>query len=146
MTMSKETAMAKRSGARTLGIAFQILSAATLVGPFIRALNVAHLGTTIGVRSSQDPVVWGIVASGVFAALVLAGIGYALGMLCAIYDRQEPRAPLPREVQPVGPRRTFPSAPPPMENPSPGPSIKETSTWEFLTRERHLGKRRPRQD
>jgi len=80
----------KRAGARAFGVIFQLLALAIIVGTCVAADVVAHTGTSVGINGSRDPIVWAIIASGLFAACVLAGFGYVLGMLCAIYDRQNP--------------------------------------------------------
>ncbi len=78
----------KRAGARAFGIIFQLLSLAVILGTIVTANVVARSGASVGTNGNHDPIVWTIVASGLFAACVLAGFGYVLGMLCAIYDRQ----------------------------------------------------------
>lgn len=78
----------KRAGARAFGIIFQCLALVTILGTLIAVANVAHKGQSVGITNNHDADIWIISASGLFAACVLAGIGYVLGMLCAIYDRQ----------------------------------------------------------
>jgi hypothetical protein len=130
----------KRAGAHAFGIIFQLLSLAVIVGTCVAADVVAHLGSSVGIKNSHDPIVWTILASGLFAACVLAGFGYILGMLCAIYDRQIPGMTIKPTITIARRQYTPPHPSPKIENPSPGPLIKETATWEFLTRQRHLKK------
>ena len=68
---------------------FQYLSIVAILGTIIAAEFVAHLGNSLGTNINHDRTLWSIAAGGLFAACVLAGFGYVLGMLCAIYDRQE---------------------------------------------------------
>lgn len=140
VTMSAQTMESKRAGARAFGIIFQFVSFVVILGSCIAADIIAHLGTSVGINSSHDPIVWTIIAAGLFAASVLAGFGYVLGMLCAIYDRQIPDTTIEPSVTNASRQNTFPQPPPKILNSSPGPSIKETATWEFLTRERHFKK------
>jgi hypothetical protein len=140
VTMSAQTMASKRAGARVFGIIFQLVSLLVILGSCVAADIVAHLGTSVGVNSSHDPIVWTIIAAGLFAASVLAGFGYVLGMLCAIYDRQISGAAIEPSITNATRQNTFPQPPPKIVNSSPGPSIKETATWEFLTRERHFRK------
>jgi len=138
--MSSQTMEVKRAGARVFGIIFQLLALLVIVGTFVTADKVAHSGSNVGVDVAHDPFVWAVVASGLFAACVLAGFSYVLGMLCAIYDRQmQGAAPI---LAPTDSEPRYPpiQAPPKIENPPAGPSIKETATWQFLTRERHVRK------
>ena len=90
MVMSERTSDAKRDGARIFGVIFHFLAALSLAGTLIATLKVAQLGSTIGIGGAKDPLAWIVFVSGLFATCVLAGFGFALGALCAIYDRQEP--------------------------------------------------------
>jgi hypothetical protein len=141
--MNHQTMESKRAGARAFGLIFQALAFLVVLGTCIAADIVAHLGATVGVNSNQDPFVWTILAAGLFAACVLAGFGYVLGMLCAIYDRQNPETPLKapsNDRSALSPRPPKVESPPPTPPPPPPPPLKETATWEFLTRPRHVRK------
>ena len=87
--MSDISRRSLRNEARFFAVIFQVLAFLTLAGTLIAAFKINNVGTQVGVNGSHDPVVWIIVAVGLFASCVLTGLGYALGMLCAIFDRQE---------------------------------------------------------
>lgn len=167
MVMSDVSSNSLRAGARFLGVLFQFLAFFTILGTAIAAIVTAHLGKEVGFNGSHDPLVWLILASGVFAASVLAGFGYVLGMLCAIFDRQEWTRPA-RElhVRPGVPSRASTTEPPPrttppiqpspdrptpanqvVPSPSPtpagpnSPSRRDAKSKNWLTRERHFKKR-----
>jgi len=172
MAMSELTSDAKRGGARVFGIIFQFLAVAALVGTLAAMAYVAHLGTDIGIDGTKDPLTWIVLASGLFVTCVLAGLGYILGILCAIYDRQEP-AERVLDVVPRTMPRTQPSKPPPyrpspitliedeivaptppVQRPVSPPPLREPKAptsredeksvlWECLTRERHIGQTEP---
>lgn len=141
--MNHQTIESKRAGARALGLIFQALAFVVVLGTFIVVDVVAHWGVTVGINSNRDPLVWTVVAAGLFAACVLAGFGYVLGMLCVIYDRQSPEASLRPSLAPTSNRRAITQPPPRVKRLPPPPSLKETATWEFLTRPRHF--RKPKQ-
>jgi hypothetical protein len=61
----------------------------TLFGTFFATWEVNRVGATLGVSSNNDPATWFVFAGGIVVAILFAAVGYALGMLCAIYDRQE---------------------------------------------------------
>ena len=171
MMMSEQTREAKRGGARVFGAIFQILAVISLVGTVAAVAVVAHLGTEIGIDGTTDPATWIILASGLFMTCVLAGLGYILGILCAIYDRQEPAEPVVHAVPKTMPRSyapkpapyrpnpitlateeepapappvEIPVSPPPREPQPPTPPAAEKSAlWEWLTRERHLRQPEP---
>jgi len=143
VAMSQMTMESKRAGARAFGIILQLLAAVSVLGACIVANAVARSDSSTGVSAGHDRVVWIILAAGLFASCVLAGLGYILGLLCAIYDRQTPGA----RVEPPGNRgreeRPRP-LPPIVETTAPATPLKESAAWEFLTRERHV--RRPKKD
>lgn len=87
--MSERTTDSKREGARIFGGIFQLLAVASIASTVVAMGNVAHLGDAFGVNPTNDPLTWVVLASGIFITSVFIGMGYALGMLCAIYDRQE---------------------------------------------------------
>jgi hypothetical protein len=165
--MSEATQEAKRAGARIFGVLFQIMAVLTLFCTFYAAFIVTNLGSQFGIAGSKDPATWIILASGLFASCVLAGIGYTLGILCAIYDRQalvetlgtsvRESAPSPRSkwgassndrpvtmttksikaTEPVSSRAASPSTE--RDNKAPGPKVsRKNPLWEWLTRERHF--------
>jgi hypothetical protein len=165
MPMSDTSSGALRSGARVFGVIFQFLAFLILAGTLVGSIIVARLGQQIGFNRSNDPLVWIILASGLFATCVLAGFGYVLGMLCAIYDRQEWTRPIRPSTPRVGPLQTPSSGPTPTSPassqapqatplsdrpvesppkgsvlPSGGPSLYDNATWKWLTQERHLRK------
>ena len=167
MTMGELTRESKRAGARLFGVVFQILSVVAILGTAYATAQVANIGTQIGIGTSHDQAVWFVLVGGLFISFVLMGFGYTLGILCAIYDRQEPdvqqeddgptstyRSPRPPSKPPeVGPW-VVPSAspkpktqtPPAPEmlttEPPPDPTKESSLLWQQLTRERHFfGKR-----
>jgi hypothetical protein len=167
MSMSEITREAKRGGARVFGIVFQFLAVIALFATVVVAFKVANLGTQIGIDGTKDPLVWIVLVSGAFVTCVLAGFGYTLGILCAIYDRQEPddsgpdldarptyALPKPPSKPPEAGPWAVPSAPPkpkiqtppPPKTRTPDPqpeATKESSAlWQQLTRERHLFRKR----
>ena len=130
--MSNQAMESKRFGARIIGVIFQFLAVVTLGVTIIVMIDVSDAGSSIGI----------IGASGLFVTLVFAGFGHALGMLCAIYDRQDSIIPTTEVVGTAMRRSTFPTPPPPVESRSSSPSIKDTRMWNFMTRERHFRKHR----
>jgi hypothetical protein len=173
MVMSERTSNDKRAGARGFGVIFQLLAVASLVGTLVAMAYVANLGTQIGINGTKDPLTWIVLASGLFVTCVLTGIGYILGILCAIYDRQEPAKPVVDVVPRTITRSYSPEPawyrPSPMtlateEKPAPTPPVNrvasplpqppakpsapqingKSSSWEWLTRERHF--RQPESD
>lgn len=73
-----------------MGLIFQALAIATAALTLVGVNEVARAGDEIGINGAHDPLTWFVGIAGVFAALVFTGIGHTLGMLCAVYDRQEP--------------------------------------------------------
>jgi hypothetical protein len=61
-----------------------------LIGTFYATWAVGRVGTSLGVANTHNPVAWYVFAGGVLFTVLLAGVGYGLATLCAIYDR--PRA------------------------------------------------------
>ena len=171
MAMSEDTGDAKRAGARILGVIFQLLAVAAMVGTMAATAYVANLGTQIGIDGTKDPVTWIVLASGLFMTCVLAGLGYILGILCAIYDRQEAAKPVLNVVPRTMPRsyapKPAPYRPNPItlateEKPAPAPPVQrpvspplrepqhpttpaaeKSVLWEWLTRERHFKQPEP---
>ena len=115
MAMNEMSSNSLRAGARFFGVLFQVLAFLALAGTLVTSIIVARLGQRAGFNGSHDPLVWIILASGLFATFVLAGFGYALGMLCAIFDRQEWTRPA-RQLPPRG------SAPAQLPTPSSTPT------------------------
>src|ERR1039458_9429567 len=111
MAMSELTSDAKRGGARFFGIIFQFLAVGALFGTLAITAYVTHLGTEIGINGTRDPLTWIVLVSGLFVTCVLAGLGYILGILCAIYDRQEPAKPVVDVVSRTVPRSYSPEHP-----------------------------------
>ena len=150
-----------RSNARVVGVLLQCLAVVTLVGTLIVAITVAQKGQQyFDVPAAHDPVPWIVLASGVSASLIFAGLGYALAMLCAIYDRQEIAVPAQVVLNSVGPR-TRPSTEwrtpreaavrdatgplPPKSDVAPAiatsaPNPARSGLWAALTKERHVRK------
>lgn len=96
MALSPSNMERIRGNARAIGLLFQALAILTFAATIYGSVETAHLGTTIGVNAAHDPVAWFVFAGGSFVALMFTGIGHVLGLLCAIYDRQdriEERAP-----------------------------------------------------
>lgn len=165
LEMSPEVQWSKRAGARFFGVLFQFLAVIVLIATVIVAAEVAHLSTQVGVSGSRDPIAWAVLAAGVFASCVLAGLGYALGILCAIYDRQEldwagediRTSPATTRAGGAAARltpqgaRAVTSPTPASQTPAPDlhssrpdvgeeelPDRERGALWEWLTRERHL--------
>jgi hypothetical protein len=170
MTMSSENREALRASSRTLGLFFQLLSVLTILATVYSTLKVVAVGSQWGIGAVHDPISWLIFLGGSFAALMLTGIGHVLGMLCAIFDRQQMvqqhvdvRPPLStssaREWRPQsGARPTVweiaaeegvkdvtvkPERVPTVSKLS-GDEFRSSSTglWGWLTRERHFSSRK----
>jgi len=92
MAMSQAVSESKRAGARTFGVLFQVLAVISFIATLYVTLNIVNLGWQFGVGGPTDLVAWAAFATGLFVSSVLAGIGYTLGVLCAIYDRQESKS------------------------------------------------------
>jgi hypothetical protein len=169
MVMSEQTTDGKRDGARTLGVIFQLLAVASIIATLYAMAKVADLGTALGINNTKDPLLWIVLAIGIFMTCMFIGMGYALGMLCAIYDRQQPAQrmvtaipaintpkPPPYRPNPIGPATSGSTSPPSpaIGGRSPSPQrpvqpqaldVTEKSTLaEWLTRERHF--RKPKSD
>jgi hypothetical protein len=160
--MNNNARAAIRLNARTVGVTLQALSAFTFLGTIYATMKVANLGSELGLSGSNDPAPWIVLVTGVFVAMLLAGVGYSLAMLCAIYDRQTPSIPEPDvRSRPTNGSPNSPTAtgaweklarnesaephiqqPPTVEFATEEPTVKppkETSAlWRQLTRERHL--------
>lgn len=87
--MNARTNEGTRANARFYGITFHCLAILTICATLFAAAKVAKAGSDLGVQPSNDPAPWVILVVGILAALLLTGFGSALGILCAIYDRQE---------------------------------------------------------
>lgn len=125
--MNDDTRLTIRDNTRAIGVLLQGLSVLTLFGTFFAAFKVASFGSQLGVSASHDPATWIIVVVGLIASLLLAGLGYALAISCAIYDQNEvhlartlgalrPMAESARNrvtSSPVAPPNPRTSAPPP---------------------------------
>jgi len=72
-----------------LGLIFQALAIASVVLTLVAANVVARAGDQIGINGAHDPLTWFVLGAGVFVALMFTGVGHILGMMCAVYDRQE---------------------------------------------------------
>ena len=165
MVMSEQTGDSKRDGARIFGSIFQFLAFVSIFFTLYAMARIANLGNAFGINPANDPLIWFVLASGIFVTCVFIGMGYALGVLCAIYDRQEeteglgvggsaPGHPKPSPFRPSPPIPTtnFAPRPPPSASvdvhPSPRmpeqeniPKVHEKSALaEWLTRERHFRK------
>ncbi len=81
-----------RSSARVVGIIFQTLAIATVALTLVGVNEVSHAGDQIGINGARDPFTWFVLIAGIFVALMFTGVGHILGMLCAVYDRQEPQS------------------------------------------------------
>ena len=124
MSMSARVQQEKRAGARFFGVVFQFLAVLTLIGTFIAAVVVDRVGLEFGIQGSNNFAMWMVIASGLFVTSVLAGFGYTLGLLCAIYDRQETVTP-DRETLPESWLTISPIKPPPFK---PGTLTRNTET------------------
>jgi hypothetical protein len=145
-------------------VLLQCLSVVTLGGTFIVVIDIARQGQQLfGVTAPHDPVPWIILAAGVIASLIFAGLGYSLAMLCALYDRQVSLksalgalGSLTPKPQPSTERRAAPAlddapsnvAPPTIPNviaapattPLSKPAAPQGGLWKALTKERHFRK------
>lgn len=109
MVVSDRSCASLRAGARFFGVLFQVLAFLTLAGTLVATFEIAKLNLRIGIIGSQDLLAWIVFTGGLFASCVLAGFGYALGMLCAIFDRQEwtwPKRQLTSTAHPPTPLST----------------------------------------
>jgi hypothetical protein len=172
MTMSERTGDAKRDGARVFGVIFQVLASLSLVGTLIATVKVVNLGADAGIDKTHDPFAWIVLVSGLFVTCVLTGIGYILGVLCAIYDRQDtlgslsgtgpsqvptPHVPesgrsIPNPIVTVGGDKHGPSSyvadssattHQPTTHPLGVVAVGKGALWESLTRDRHFKRSRP---
>ena len=168
MAMSEATRDNKRAGARILGVIFQVLALITFLGTALATVAVVKLGLFFGITGSNNVPAWITFGIGLFVSCVLAGLGYTLGILCAIYDRQEPPSSaggnhkqgtpirIPNQPSPYRPSHTIvhseeaPAPPrPAVKSVSPSPQedpkspesddSQKSPLWEWLTRERHFG-------
>jgi hypothetical protein len=127
------------------------------------AIYIAKEGNQyFGVTAAHDPIPWIVLAAGVAVSLIFAGLGYSLGMLCALYDRQTTAAQLTHSVlgslgsisRPSTEWRA-PAAREPALREAPAPSLPKADAalviapvrprsglWAALTKERHLWKQR----
>jgi hypothetical protein len=87
--MNERTSEGIRANSRVVGVAFQVLAILSFCGTIVVTAKVANFGSEIGVQPSNDPAPWLVFIAGAFASLLLTGVGSTLGILCAIYDRQE---------------------------------------------------------
>jgi hypothetical protein len=86
-----------RSTAFFLSIVLRTLSLLILIGTAIASYEVARTGDTLlGVPAANDPGTWVVAFTGATLSAMLYGIGSALALLCAIYDRQ--RSPGGEEI------------------------------------------------
>ena len=162
MVMSEQTGDAKRDGARIFGVIFQFLAFVSIVATLFAMARIASLGNAFGVDPTNDPLIWFVLASGIFVTCVFMGIGYTLGILCAIYDRQESKQvvatkvpaayapkPPPQRPNPIVPVRNVDRDSPPVTDgvshapalpvQSQAPDVAQKSALaEWLTRERHF--------
>ena len=166
MAMGQQTADAKRAGARFFGITFQVLAVVALAAAIYWSFRADQAATQFGFGPSSSGFMAAVIlVSGAFVACLFAGFGYTLGLLCAIYDRQDQSVNVAGSVTPP-PRSDAPTrAPQPSKSPAPEvdePRMTTTSDWspaptpkfaptsppqssqqggrlrEWLTRERHL--------
>jgi hypothetical protein len=113
MVMSELTNDSKRDGARIFGVIFQFLAFVSIAVTLYAMARIANLGNAFGVNPSNDPLIWFVLASGIFVTCVFMGMGYTLGILCAVYDRQESsRQVVTQEPATYGPK------PPPLHRPA----------------------------
>ena len=78
-----------RKNSRRLGITFQVLSVLTIIWTIYWTIKVYNLGSQFGISTFSNTFSGSFFLFGMFSGLMLTGFGHALGMLCAIYDRQE---------------------------------------------------------
>lgn len=102
--MSSETRHTIRENARIVGALLQGLAVVTFIASFVATYQLAHAGEILGVAPSHDPLPWIVFGVGIIAALLIAGLGYSLAMLCAIYDET-----LANAAQAAGYPRQLPS-------------------------------------
>jgi hypothetical protein len=166
VALSQRNSEELRGNVRFLGLLFQILAVLSLVATAFTALKVSQVETQVGFRTTSNPAILFIVLGGIMAALIFTAIGHGLGILCAIYDRQEwaTREP-PFKSPPHRLTTTPPSGPTTLAAITPTITqlaekstsemntqsqtqtlLNETRTapdglWEWLTRERHFPSR-----
>jgi hypothetical protein len=123
-----------RANSRRLGLIFETLSVLTVIGTVYWTIRIYSTGTQLGIGTLTNRVSWSFFFAGMFSALVLGGFGHVLGLLCAIYDRQDlqPRQSQVRPVQPPTPSRDWReqsmSRPPVWESPAPKKSGEFSAT------------------
>lgn len=168
MAMSEATRVNKRAGARILGVIFQVLALLSLIGTILATAAVIKLGIFFNIAGSNNVPAWITFLIGLFVTCVLGGLGYTLGILCAIYDRQEslssdgvnrgegtpirfpnessPSRPshivVNSEVAPVSSRPSIEPIPQPRQADSGSSESADSEKgpiWEWLIRERHFG-------
>lgn len=167
--MDVERSRRIRSSAYFFSVVLYALALLTLFGTIIAVREVSNAGSDfLGVSAARDPGTWAVGAIGVTVSAIEAGIGFGLGLLSAIYDRQQPPAasrtlspPSERDVSPMTVSATdvttyrSPPAPTPAVTPSPTlpprtstttmrpkKSYPEGTLMDHLTRERHVFPRR----
>lgn len=169
MAMSSRNGEALRANARPLGLIFQTLSVLTIAATLYGTFRVSALGSQVGIGAVHDPISWFIFLGGMFAGLMLAGVGHVLGMLCAIFNRQDhsPMKPgvrppmsapslgdqgqqsgarpsvwdrvVDKEVEEAVVRRA--TVPPRRQSPTNASQNSTDGLWGWLTRERHFTSR-----
>ena len=87
--MDEKTWASQRSGARFFSITFQILALVTLFGTMYLTIEIANLGWKFGLSTQSNVPAWIVFGGGLLISASLSAIGYGLGILCAIYDRQK---------------------------------------------------------
>lgn len=111
MPMNPEAMEGTRETARLFSIIFYFLALLTFGGTLWGTAEVAKLGTQIGIGGAQDPVTWFVLVGGTVAAIVFAGFGCTLGILCSIFDRQGLPPPAARSNRDASVRQRIVDAP-----------------------------------
>lgn len=174
MVISSRNGEALRENSRSLGLVFQVLSVLSIAATLYATVRIHSVGSQYQIGSIAYPIAWFVFLGGLFTSLVLAGFGHVLGMLCALYDRQEllpkrlsnlvqqPTATSQEWRQRSSDRPTVwekvvekdvdevivrPATAPPVESLSPGTSSKKTGgLWEWLSRDRHFTSKKTRRN
>lgn len=87
--MDDRTNLHIRRTSEFVGFLFKFLSFLSIVATVIATIFVARLGNSLDLQTRFNPLAWVVLASGLFATLVLFAFGTLLHMTCVIYDRQD---------------------------------------------------------
>jgi hypothetical protein len=87
--MDERTNQNIRNTTEFIGFLLKFLSFISIVATVIATIHVARSDRSFGLQTGNNPLTWVVLASGLFATLVLFAFGTLLHMTCVIYDRQD---------------------------------------------------------